>query len=401
MRYLLPALIMTTLLAAIHTYLWHRLFKAPAWGWHWSLIGAIVLSLLALSVVAAMVLQFAEGFPEGAARLVATVAFVWMGALLLFAVSVGAADLLRWLVHLCLGERAGSPIMWTRGAALVGALSASALSIVALIGASSPALKRIDIPVTGLPASLRGFTILQLSDLHVSSITRREWVSAVVERANALNPDIVAITGDLVDGSVEKLAHDVAPLAGLKSRLGVYFTTGNHEYYSGAGEWLRHLPTLGIRTLQNELVELEGLPIDLVGIPDATGASTSFTDAGPGPDLAKAMARHQQGRVAVLMAHQPTQCRGEAMREVDLALSGHTHGGQIWPFMYLVKLQQPFVSGLYRLANRSWLYVSNGTGTWGPPMRLGAPSELTLLTLVEGGDGTGTEGEGLTRAPGR
>jgi hypothetical protein len=196
---------------------------------------------------------------------------------------------------------------------------------------------------------------------------------------NALTPDVVAITGDLVDGSVEALREHVAPLAKLKAAHGVFFVTGNHEYYSGVDEWLDELRRLGIRVLRNESVTLSrgAAAVELAGIDDH--ASGRFP--GHGPDLRRALKDRDPRRPVVLLAHQPVAVHEAAAFDVDLQLSGHTHGGQLWPWGYLVRLQQKYLNGLYRIGN-TLLYVSCGTGYWGPPMRLGAPAEITELTLT-------------------
>jgi hypothetical protein len=192
----------------------------------------------------------------------------------------------------------------------------------------------------------------------------------------------VAITGDLVDGSVDELREQVAPLASLKSRQGVYFVTGNHEYYAGVNEWLAHLPTLGVRVLRNERVAVgDGThTFDLAGVDDWSARGMP----GHGPDLARAVEGRDAARELVLLAHQPRAIHEAAKHGVGLQLSGHTHGGQIWPWNFAVKLQQPYVAGLARHSKDTQLYVSRGTGYWGPPMRLGAPAEITRIRLRAG-----------------
>jgi predicted MPP superfamily phosphohydrolase len=190
---------------------------------------------------------------------------------------------------------------------------------------------------------------------------------------------VVVVTGDLVDGSVDRLRHAVAPLVELKARHGCFFVTGNHEYYSGAVAWCRHLTTLGLRVLRNERVEIgrDGCVFDLAGIDDYSAHGFGH---GHGADLARAVEGRDRSRALVLLAHQPRAVAEAQRHGVDLQLSGHTHGGQIWPFHLLVRLQQPVVSGLVKLG-QTFLYVSNGTGYWGPPMRLGAPAEVTEIVL--------------------
>jgi predicted MPP superfamily phosphohydrolase len=202
---------------------------------------------------------------------------------------------------------------------------------------------------------------------------------------NALEPDVVAITGDLVDGSVRELAGAIAPLAGLRAKHGVFFVTGNHEYYSGATEWIAYLRTLGVRVLRNERVALEvggATAIDVAGVDDASARRSGVP--GHRMDVEGALAGRDPERVLVLLAHQPKAIVKAAAHGVDLQLSGHTHGGQIWPWGCLVKLDQPYVSGLHRHESTQ-VYVSAGTGYWGPPMRLMAPAEITRLELVASG----------------
>jgi len=218
--------------------------------------------------------------------------------------------------------------------------------------------------------------------MHVGGLLGREFVERVVHTANAIEPDLVAIVGDLVDGTVEQLRPALASLSSLRARHGVFFVTGNHEYYtrSGARAWMDEVDRMGIRVMRNERVvigtEREGF--DLAGVSDH-GASR-FPDDGPGENIPMALAGRDPSRAVVLLAHQPIAIHQAARLGVDLQLSGHTHGGQIWPWGALVRLQQPFIRGLHRVGDTQ-LYVSCGTGYWGPPMRLGAPAEITEIVL--------------------
>ena len=226
---------------------------------------------------------------------------------------------------------------------------------------------------------MHGTSIVQISDVHIGPTLGKEFLATVVAQVNGLSPDIIAITGDLVDGSVAQLRDHVAPLAELRATYGVFFVTGNHEYYSGAQEWIEELARLGIRVLRNEHVAVgpEGHTIDLAGVDDWTSAGH---EVGHGHDLPGALAGRDQSREVVLLAHQPRSATEAAAHGVGLQLSGHTHGGQIMPWNFLVRLQQPFVAGLYRLKD-TWVYVSRGTGYWGPPMRVGSPPEITRIEL--------------------
>ena len=243
------------------------------------------------------------------------------------------------------------------------------------------AVRRVEVPIVGLPAALAGFTIAQISDLHVGPTIRRRHVEAVVAAVNALDADVIAITGDLVDGAVSHLASHTEPLARLSARDGAYFVTGNHEYYSGVAPWVREMRRLGVNVLLNEHVVLrrDDAALVLAGVTDY-GAHHFNPSHRSDPKGALAGAP-SDAAVRVLLAHQPRSAFAAAHAGYDLQLSGHTHGGQFVPWNFFVRFWQPFTAGLHRLG-RLWVYVSRGTGYWGPPKRLGAPSEITHIRLV-------------------
>jgi predicted MPP superfamily phosphohydrolase len=242
------------------------------------------------------------------------------------------------------------------------------------------AVVRVDVPIVDLPAPLHGFTIAQISDIHVGPTIRRPYLEAIVAAVNGLAADIVAVTGDLVDGSVPDLAEHVAPLADLRSRDGSFFVTGNHEYYSGAAAWVKELRRLGVTVLMNEHVVLrrDGAALVVAGVTDY---SAGHFDRAQASDPKAALAGSPPAALRLLLAHQPRSAEAAEAAGFDLQLSGHTHGGQFLPWNFLVRLQQPFTAGLKRW-HRMWVYTSRGTGYWGPPKRFGAPSEITLLRLV-------------------
>ncbi len=242
-------------------------------------------------------------------------------------------------------------------------------------------VKRVDVPITNLPAPLHGFSIAQISDIHVGATIKREYLDGIVDAVNGLRADMIAVTGDLVDGSVRQLARHTAPLARLSARHGAFFVTGNHEYYSGAGAWVNEVRRLGLSVLMNEhvVLEHEGAAVVVAGVTDY-GAHHFDPAHRSDPEAAIAGAPSDAG-VKVLLAHQPRSAFAAAPAGFDLQLSGHTHGGQFFPWIFLVRLQQPFTAGLHRLG-KLWVYISRGTGYWGPPKRLGAPSEITYLRLV-------------------
>lgn len=258
----------------------------------------------------------------------------------------------------------------------------------------TPAVVRVDVPIKGLPSALHGFTLAQISDIHVGPTIKHAYLQRIVRQVNTLGADVVAITGDLVDGSVAALAAHVAPLAQLQSRHGTFFVTGNHEYYSGAHGWIAELRRLGLTVLVNEHVVLHHghalhgdaqddsqimASLVLAGVTDFSAHHfdpTHRSDPHAAIDGAPPAAL-----VRVLLAHQPRSAHAAASAGFDLQLSGHTHGGQFWPWNLFVPMQQPFTAGLAKLQNL-WVYTSRGTGYWGPPKRFGAPSEITAVRLV-------------------
>jgi uncharacterized protein len=239
----------------------------------------------------------------------------------------------------------------------------------------------VDVPIADLPAGLQGFSIAQISDIHVGPTIRREYVEGIVAAVNKLDADAIAITGDLVDGSVRELASHVEPLGRLRARYGAYFVTGNHEYYSGERAWTKELRRLGLHVLMNEHVVLDRGAEKLV-LAGVTDYSAHHFDPAQRSDPAAALANAPADAGAkILLAHQPRSAPAAEAAGFDLQLSGHTHGGQFWPWNFFVRLQQPFTAGLDRLGSL-WIYTSRGTGYWGPPKRFGAPSEITRIRLV-------------------
>jgi predicted MPP superfamily phosphohydrolase len=362
------------LVGGMHYYVWARLVRDPGLpqAWARALTAVVVLLgvLLPLTLVGA---RFLDG------RLVRPAlwfGFAWMGIGFLLVAFLGIADAGRLIAFLARKLTGSEPdparrLFLARGvAAGVGGVVAG-LAAAGFRSALGPVqIKELTVKLRGLPRELAGFKLVQISDVHIGPLLRKDWLAHVVREIRGIAPDAVAITGDLVDGSVDELREQVAPLQELRPPRGVFFVTGNHEYYSGVEDWYAHLPTLGVRPLRNERAELaKGLAI--AGIEDPTGS----------PDLAKALDGHDPTEPLVLLAHQPRQFGEAARRSVPLTLSGHTHGGQIWPFAWVVALAQPYVAGLHRRGD-SQLYVSRGTGFWGPPLRVFAPPEITLFKLV-------------------
>jgi len=388
-------------LGGLHYYIWARLVRDTRLPQPW---GAVLLAgLVVLATGLPLMRLVIRRWPD-AARILGWPFYTWLGvAMLLFflLLPTAVARLVVWIgnklrsqpVPIDLARRT----LVARSVAGVVTAAAGTLTAVALRSALGPvAVKRVPVTLARWPEAMNGFKLVQLTDVHVGPTIGRAFIETIVAHTNALNPDLIAITGDLVDGSVEELRDSVAPLAQLRARYGVYFVTGNHEYFSGAAPWIAELTRLGIRCLRNERVSIgdRDSGFDLAGVDDRSGAR--FGEPGHGEDLHKALAGLDPEREVVLLAHQPKSVFAAARFGIGLQISGHTHGGQIWPFSYFVRLQQPFIAGLHRHEGAQ-VYVSRGTGYWGPPMRLGAPAEITQLVLTRGnegfahgaGDGTG------------
>jgi len=245
-------------------------------------------------------------------------------------------------------------------------------------GRSEPEVKTVEVSIPGFPFDQ--FVITQLTDVHVGNTIKRDFVEKMVATVNAQQSDLVVITGDLVDRDVEKAAGDLAPLKGLKARYGTFFVYGNHEYFHGYETIGAYIRSLGITVLDDSSVVIgDGTErFDLVGLKDKVGERMGFGV----PDLPKAFKDTDNGTPTIVLAHQPVMVEAMAPYRPDLVLSGHTHGGQIFPFSYLVKLAQPYLAGLFRHNGDTQIYVSRGTGFWGPPVRVLAPSEITRLVIT-------------------
>jgi predicted MPP superfamily phosphohydrolase len=394
-RYLVFFLVASLVMGGAHRYVWARLVRDAGLPAPWARVATIaIVVLFVLLMTGFAAFRF---LPRAIGSPFMWIAYVWLGVLFFLVMSLGLSDLLRAVTMRAQGpalaidpeRRLAISRLFAGAAALLG-LGASGVGVVSAL--SPVEVKRVRVTIDRLARSFSGTRIVQLTDVHVGPTIGKGFIEDIVARVNALEPDIVAITGDLVDGSVEELAEHVAPLAQLRAKHGVYFVTGNHEYYSGADEWIAHLRTLGIRVLRNERVRIGGEEgFDLAGIDDH---SSRGMGRGHGPDLARALAGRDADRACVLLAHQPRAIELADRLGVDLQLSGHTHGGQIFPWNLVVRLQQPFVAGLHKLS-RAQIYVSRGTGYWGPPMRVGAPAEITEIELVAGA-GVGVEPRGDT-----
>ena len=382
--------VITALSVGLHYYFWTRLVRAPQWPAPWRSIGTAIMVVLGVVIPLTMASQWL--LPRWMVKPMATVAFVWMGATLFLFMAVLASDLLRWIVPFLANRFGGDDLVFdedrrkllTRGtAAAVGVITAGSTAISVKGALADVTLEEVEIPLARLPPALDGLTIVQLSDVHIGPTIGRGFIEELVHKANALKPDAIVITGDLVDGSVAALRHHAEPLGKLASRWGSFFITGNHEYYSGADEWAAECARLGMRVLRNERVVLgdAAASIDLAGIDDANAGRFGI---GHGPNIDAVIAGRDPERELVLLAHQPKAIVDAERAGAGLQISGHTHGGQIWPVTMIAGLIHPYLAGHYRHDDATQIYVSRGTGYWGPPMRLAAPAEITKLVLTTG-----------------
>ncbi|MGW7614811.1 metallophosphoesterase [Streptomyces antimycoticus] len=424
--YVLIALAVVGLLTGVHWYVWRRLVgdttARGGWARRTGTAAAFVLPLMSVGAV----ISGRAGAPFPLQRVLAWPGYLWLALLLYLTLALLVGEAVRPLLGAWLGRRKPAEpadVRSTEGPAAAAdeaaagrtADAGSAATAVApapvavrtdgpapaasrrlfvaravAVGATAvaagtvgygtytvlrgPRVKRITVPLAKLPRRAHGFRIAVVSDIHLGPILGRAHTQRVVEAVNRTNPDLIAVVGDLVDGSVADLGPAAEPLRALRARHGSYFVTGNHEYYSGADAWVDHVRELGLRPLENERTELPGF--DLAGVNDVAGESE-----GQGPDFGKALGGRDRSRASVLLAHQPVVIHDAVKAGVDLQLSGHTHGGQLWPGTYVAELANPTAAGLERYGDTQ-LYVTRGAGAWGPPVRVGAPPDVTVVELA-------------------
>jgi len=401
-------LVLAALVALAHYYLWLRLVRDTTRPGRTRRAGALLAVLLGLLMIATPVAS--RALPPEQARWLAWPGYLWVGLFFYLLVCLLVTEPVRLVAALALRLRGrrranvGPPSTTDRGnggtwrahivpvdrRTVIARAGAAAVGIAAtgLVGygvrtALGP-LRRTELSVAlrRLPAELDGMRIAVISDLHLGPMRGRRHTEQVVRMINELSPDLVAIVGDLVDGTPGELRSAVAPLRDLVSTHGSFFVTGNHEYFSGAAPWLAELSRLGVYPLVNERTEIRvgGAALDLAGVNDVTAADTDDPGA-VAPDIDRALGGRDPDRPVILLAHQPVQVHEAAEHGVDLQLSGHTHGGQMFPFHAMVRLQQPVLRGLHRFGDTQ-LFVTSGTGSWGPPVRVAAPPEVALVRLT-------------------
>ena len=369
---------------AMHRYLWARLVRDARLPRPWRIAGTALIAAGGLALPAAFVARYTLRDLLGP---VATFGAAWLGVALFLLVFLLPWELIRPLWRL--RRRTALPDAPTdpdrrqflgRVAAGSTTLGAGAVSGFGLVNQLET--PEVAVRLARLPRALDGFRIALLSDIHIGPVLGRGYLQHAIETANRLKPDMVAITGDLVDGSVAVLGDDIAALRGLRSRYGTFFVTGNHEYYVDAAQWTAFLRRLGVRVLENQRVSIgdASASFDLAGVPDPRARRYRL----PSPDVAATVAGRDPDRELVLLAHRPHMVDAAAEAGVGLQLSGHTHGGQLWPLGLLVHLAEPYVRGLHRHGDHTQIYVTRGVGFTGPPMRTLSPPEVTAITLVAG-----------------
>ncbi|MFB7587917.1 metallophosphoesterase [Streptomyces sp. NPDC056169] len=433
LAFLLVLVVVLAVLGGVHWYVWRRLVRdVTVPGGLPRRLGTAAVVALPLCSVAALVSSRA-GAPFWFQQVVAWPGFLWLALLLYVTLALVVGEAVRPVLRARLDRRARAaapapapePVSVSGAAAVSGAGTAAGaaagvaaaapaaeasaapaaeapvsgddvsrrLFVSRVVGGSAaavalgtvgygtygvlrgPRVKRVTVPLAKLPRAAHGYRIAVVSDIHLGPILGRAHSQRIVDTINSTQPDLIAIVGDLVDGTVENLGPAAEPLARLRARHGSFFVTGNHEYFSGADAWVDHVRELGLRPLRNERVEIAA-GFDLAGVDDVAGESE-----GQGPDFGRSLGDRDRARAAVLLAHQPIVIHDAVRHGVDLQLSGHTHGGQLWPGNYLAELANPTVAGLERYGDTQ-LYVSRGAGAWGPPVRVGAPSDITVVELA-------------------
>lgn len=378
--YWIVAVVALAVVAALTFWLHRRLVVATGISGRWAMVADTVLLIgMVLGVCAFLVgmgvLDPAWARPVGFAGYTwwAVVFYLILGSLLLGLVSLA----IRAVSRLRGRGRQVRPQRWLQIATVVVVVASAVIVGYGLTEANRVTATEETARIARLPQPFDGLRIALVTDLHVGPARGASFTRRVVREVNAAHPDVVILGGDLADGTVAEVGRDLHPLRDLRAPLGVFGVSGNHEYLAGdGGAWLDYWQTLGVRPLRNERVELhrEGAVIDLAGVYDATAPDPYA------PDPAKALTGHDPNRVLIYLAHQPRQATDVQGRGVDLQLSGHTHGGQLWPFGYLVGLQQPVVEGFGDVGDVR-VFTSRGAGAWGPPVRVGAPPQIAVLTL--------------------
>ncbi len=379
--------ILGTVLALMHLYVWKRGIKDTTRGRTRWVLSVVLVALLVL-LVAAVLLPRILGWRESA--WLAWPGYAWFGLVVYLFLTLLALEPVRLALRGWVKRRppdAAEPnqqamnrrvFLARTSAVAAGAASVGLVGVGMANALGPPDLLRVPVRLRRLDPAFNGFRIAVVSDIHLGPLAGRAHTERIVAMINETEPDLVAIVGDLVDGTVEELGSAAEPLRDLVSREGAFFVTGNHEYFvDDTASWLRELERLGVQPLRNENTAIRrgAAAFDLAGVNDVAGEQRSDP-----PDFDRALSGVDGSRPTILLAHQPVQVKEASARGVDLQLSGHTHGGQMWPFHYIVRAAQPSLAGLSSV-DKTQLYVTRGAGFWGPPVRIGAPPDITVVSL--------------------
>ncbi len=389
--------VVLAVLGLIHGYVGLRIIPTLGLSTLWVVALWLLIVVLALLSIAGPVLRF-NGVENRFTDLISWIGYTSLGFFVLTLVVVITRDLgwgmllsgtkITGWVRGLLGTNIASTIDPDRRQFIIMAMNLGLISLTGgftaygfLQARRKPDVIEVDIPIKNLPNQLDGLRIVQISDIHAGPTIKRDFVRQITNQVNELKPDLIALTGDLVDGSVSYLSNDVAPLADLRAPLGKFFITGNHEYYSGVEHWLKETERIGFTNLVNEhrLVNINGATLTVAGVTDQEAGRILPEQK---TDPAKALRGTPADSIKILLAHQPASINEASRLGVDLQLSGHTHGGQFKPFHLAVKQAYPYVAGLH-YHEGTWIYVNSGTGYWGPPLRIGIPNEITVIRLTK------------------
>jgi len=377
---IIPIAIITTVLGAACAYMSLRsMALSPLLKDHpWLTWGTVVFCLLTVFLVPFLTRNGGHG-----TAILAWFSYTIFGLISTFIIYLAVADLAQYILGRVL--EAPSPLtiriikecaLWTAVVASIASVSVGCWQAMA-----PPKVRRVEVPILGLIKALDGFTIVQISDLHINSMTSKKGIEELTEQVNALEPNLVAITGDLVDGTVQDLLPKVEVLGNLRPKNCVCYVTGNHEYYSGeAMNWVEVFNQMHWCVLMNDnvLIQRNDAKLIVLGVPDT--ASKGDRGSGPKTNLNRALVEAPKGVPRILLNHKPKEFFETERAGIALQLSGHTHGGQYFPWSVLIPLFWDYPAGLKRY-KRMWIYTSTGTGFWGPPNRFLRPKELTLLVL--------------------
>lgn len=371
------------LIALTHWFIYRRFFKRIAspsirrFGMAFTLVLAV--SIVPIRILRQLRLDFGES--------VTRIWWIWIGFAFYLMLATVGLDGIRWLIQAARRRRHSTSVPLDRRQFLITAAAGGAVAIsgsVSIFGAWTayhrPNVTEVPIKIPKLPKALDGFTILQLSDLHIGPAVTDSMMRELVIQCRSLRPDLVAVTGDLVDSSVKQIGSVARRLLDIKPAWGTHFVTGNHDYYANHLAWCEALQKMGFNVLRNARTTVgdHAASFDLAGVDDWSSRHGGFSS---GYNLDAALVNRDPDRGCILLAHQPANFDLVAERGVDLQLSGHTHGGQMFPLTALIGLRWPYSAGLY-VHQQGRLYVSRGVGFVGPPMRVGSPPEIVKIVLV-------------------